>query len=64
MQFTQESDDCADTNALQIMTFQVVDGGAGKYVRFDTTGWAIDNLDDFAQLYNKVKSAFEFEVKP
>jgi hypothetical protein len=60
MQFTQDADDCADTSVLQIITFQIVDGGAGNYVRFDTAGWAIDSLDDFAALYNKVKSAFEF----
>lgn len=65
MQFTQDADDCSDTSTLQILTFDVVDGGAGKYVRFKTDGWAIDKLDDFGDLYLKVREAFEMdEVKP
>lgn len=60
MQFTQDADDCADSSELQILTFEVLDGGAGKYVRFTTEGWAIDSLKDFADLYGKVRAAFEF----
>jgi hypothetical protein len=61
MQFTQEADDCSNSSALQILTFEVCDGGAGKYVRFTTEGWAIDSLNDFAELYKKVKVAFEMK---
>lgn len=63
MQFTQDADDCADSSALQIITFEVVDGGAGKYVRFNTEGWAIDSFTDFAELYEKVREAFEIGEK-
>lgn len=59
MQFTQDADDCADTDALQILTFEICDGGAGKYVRFKTDGWAIDKLDEFGDLYLRVRKAFE-----
>lgn len=59
MQFTQDADDCSDSSSLQILTFEVVDGGGGKYVRFNTEGWAIDSLKDFSELYEKVRNAFE-----
>jgi hypothetical protein len=63
MQFTQPQDVCSDITCEQIITFEVVDGGAGKYVRFNTTGWAIDSLGDFAELYGKVRNAFEMDDK-
>ena len=61
MQFTQDADDCSDSTVLQILNFEVVDGGAGKYVRFNTTGWAIESLKDFSDLYEKVRTAFEIK---
>ena len=58
MLFTQEPDSC--NSGTQEIEFEVLDAGGGKYVLIKTQGWAFDTIDEFATLYEKVKSAFDF----
>lgn len=56
--FTQDADDLAAASVPQTLRFEVLDGGAGKYTRFKTGGWAIESLADFKALYDVAAVAF------
>ena len=51
--YTQDRDDYADNNAIQQITIERVDAGAGKYYVIKADRWAFDSIDEFVELLKK-----------
>lgn len=63
--YSQELDCCQSAKdypeECQRITFETDDGGGGKFVRFKTedSGWSVDSLDAFMEVYKDFEKRFE-----
>lgn len=51
--FEQPGDSCSD-NGYQYLTVTIKDAGGGAYLVFETTEWAVDDVDEFVEKINRV----------
>lgn len=51
--FMQDADSCSD-KAEQYLKVAIKDAGGGAYLVFETTEWAVDDVDEFVENINRV----------
>ena len=57
--YVQEPDNTEDREGEpQTMKLSTRDGGGGKYIHIETTGWSISDVDDLEVIINDFKKRF------
>jgi hypothetical protein len=52
--FSQEGDDCDESENTQSIKIQSANAGAGDYYIISTERWAFDSIDEFVALLKKI----------
>lgn len=57
--YVQEPDNTEDRDGEpQVLKLSTRDGGGGKYIHIETTGWSISDIDDLEVIINDFKKRF------
>ncbi len=57
--YVQDPDNTEDRDGdPQVIKLSTRDGGGGKYIHIETTGWSISDIDDLEVIINDFKKRF------